>query len=156
MKVLAQGGPSQNSRTEMKPRRNHEKCSPVNNDTSRQNCCFVENLFFYLYDISWCTCLLSYVTAQPPPRFSDLHNGRNLRAHSTQQLRGILEKLKYCTRYAILCLCKTLSSFYFGSLPSVGRVFLLALSAAGQAGLPLVHYEACRDLRQAPWRRLAH
>ena len=46
--------------------------------------------------------------------------------------------------------------FFFGSLLSGGRVFLLALSAAGQASLPWVHYEACLDLGLAPWRRSAH
>ena len=35
---------------------------------------------------------------------------------------------------------------FFGSLLSGGRGFLLAFSAAGQASLPWVHYEACLDL----------
>ena len=35
---------------------------------------------------------------------------------------------------------------FFCSLLSGGRVFLLALSAEGQASLPWVHYEACLDL----------
>ena len=46
--------------------------------------------------------------------------------------------------------------FFFGSLLSAGRGFLLALSAAGQARLPWVHYEACLDFGRAPWRCSAH
>ena len=42
---------------------------------------------------------------------------------------------------------------FFWLAVSDGRVLLLALSAAGQASLPWVHYEACLDLNRAPWRR---
>ena len=96
MKIRAQGGPSQNSRSEMKLRKNHEKCSPINNDTSTQNCCFVENLFFYLYYISCCTRLLSFVTAHPPPRFSDLYNGSNFEgAFDPTVTKDILYQVRY-------------------------------------------------------------
>ena len=47
-------------------------------------------------------------------------------------------------------------SFFFGSLLSSARGFLLALSASGQASLPWVHYEACLDLGRAPWRYSVH
>ena len=48
------------------------------------------------------------------------------------------------------CLCKTCTFLFLGMLFSGGRVFFLALSAAGQARRPSVHYDACRDLCRAP------
>ena len=46
--------------------------------------------------------------------------------------------------------------FFLARCSPASRVFLLALSAAGQASLPWVHYKACLDLGRAPWRRSAH
>ena len=45
--------------------------------------------------------------------------------------------------------------FFFTRCSPATELFLLALSAAGQASLPWVHYEACLDLGRAPWRRSA-
>ena len=45
---------------------------------------------------------------------------------------------------------------FAGMLFCGGRVFFLALSAAGQARRPPVHHDACLDLGRAPWRCSEH